>query len=410
MKVLIANKFFFRNGGSEVVMFQEREFLKRNGVEVVDFSMQDNRNLDSPQASYFVTHQAYGESAQRTAGKLRSAIRLIHSPGAVKKIGAVIDAERPDIVHCHNIYHQLTPSIIGAAKRRGVPVVLTLHDYKTVCPTYLRLRDNHVCSDCLDHGFMRVVANRCADGSLSKSALLYVEAVVQKLMGSYEMVDVLLAPSRFMAESVSPRRFPVERVRLLYNGIDVDSVVPSVADAGHVLYFGRLSQEKGVHTLLEAHAMMRDKVDLVIAGTGPLEKQLKVKFPSVKYTGHITGDGLRTTIENASVVVVPSEWYENCPMSVLEAMAYGKPVIASNIGGIPELVVHGATGLLFEPGNRDMLASQISSMMGDAIKRHEYGVAGRKRVEDHFSLDKHNKSLMELYATLLQGRDKADGQ
>lgn len=407
MKILIANKFFFRNGGSEVVMFQEREFLKRNGVEIVDFSMQDNRNVDSPQTSYFVTHQAYGESGQGAAGKLRSAVRLIHSPEAVKKIGAVIDAERPDIVHCHNIYHQLTPSIIGAAKRRGVPIVLTLHDYKTVCPTYLRLRDNHVCSDCLDDGFMHVIRNRCADGSLGKSALLYVEAVVQKLLGNYEKVDVVLAPSRFMANSVSPLRFPKKRVRLLYNGIDVNSVAPSATDGGYVLYFGRLSQEKGVHTLLEAHAMMRDKVDLVVAGTGPLEKQLKEKFPEVKYTGHITGDALRATIENASVVVVPSEWYENCPMSVLEAMAYGKPVIASNIGGIPELVVHGETGLLFEPGIKDMLHSQLLALMNDAHRRRQYGAAGRKRVESHFSLEHHNRGLMEVYTSLPQGGDRA---
>lgn len=254
---------------------------------------------------------------------------------------------------------------------------------------------------------MRVLTNRCADGSLGKSALLYVEAVVQKLLGNYEMVDVLLAPSRFMVGSVSPRRFPKERVRLLYNGIDVGSIVPSDTDSRYVLYIGRLSQEKGAHTLLKAHAMMGDKVDLVVAGTGPLEKELKEKFPGARFTGHITGEALRTTIENASVVVVPSEWYENCPMSVLEAMAYGKPVIASNIGGIPELVVHGETGLLFEPGIKDMLHSQVLTLMNDAHMRRQYGAAGRKRVERHFSLERHNNGLMEVYTSLLEGGDCA---
>lgn len=403
MKVLLANKFFFRNGGSEAVLFQERDFLMKSGVEVVDFSMQDERNFESLYSSYFVENQSYGNGAGRGVfGQLASAIKFVHSAEAVNKIGRLIDKEKPDVVHCHNIYHQLTPSIIGAAKRRGVPVVLTLHDYKPVCPAYLRLRNGHVCSDCLDGGFGKVLSNRCADGSLGKSALLYAEATVQKWMGNYEMVDAAVAPSRFLADSVSPRRFPKERMRLLYNGIDVDSVAPSLGDEGYILFFGRLSQEKGVHTLFEAHSAMKGKIGLVVAGTGPLEKQLREKFPQAKFTGHVTGDKLRTTIENASVVVVPSECYENCPMSVLEAMAFGKPVIASDIGGIPELVVHGETGLLFEPGNKEVLASNMSDLMKNAVKRREYGMAGRKRVEEHFSLERHNKGLMEVYTSLLK--------
>ncbi len=409
MKILIANKFFFRNGGSEAVLFQERDFLLQQGVEVVDFSMHDKRNHESRHAHYFVENQNYAAPGRAAGNQAAAAFKLIHSFEAVTRIGDLIDAEKPDIVHCHNIYHQLTPSIIGAAKRRGVPVVLTLHDYKTVCPTYLRLREGRVCSDCLDHGVARVIANRCAQGSFGKSVLLYAEAVVQRLLGSYEMVDILLAPSRFMMESVSSRRFPKERMRLFYNGIDTRSVTPSANEGGYILYFGRLSQEKGVRTLLEAHSMLRGKVDLVIAGTGPLEQNLKQEFPHVRFLGHITGDALHRAIENSSVVIVPSECYENCPMSVLEAMAFGKPVIASNIGGIPELVVHGETGLLFEAGDKEMLHRHLSAIMNDAALRHEYGTAGRKRAESHFSTEKHNRDLMAVYTSLLQKHVTAAG-
>ncbi len=401
MKVLIANKFFFRNGGSEVVMFQERDYLKKNGIEVVDFSMFDKRNLDSQHAPYFVSHQSYGENGQTTGERFLSAFRFIHSPEAVKKIGEAIDAERPDIVHCHNIYHQLTPSIIAAAKRRGIPVVLTLHDYKTVCPVYTRLRDGHVCSDCLEMNFINVLKNRCADNSLGKSALLYAEAVVQRFLGSYEKVDMLLAPSRFMADSVTRRRFPKKRVRLLYNGIDVDSIDPPDTDRNYILYMGRLSPEKGVQTLLDAYSMLNSPAGLVIAGTGPLEKSLRERYPQVQFVGHVTGQALHQTLQGASVVVVPSEWYENCPMSVLEAMAYGKPVIASNIGGIPELVADGETGHLFDPGNKQALRDHLLTLVGDAVLRRRYGAAGRKRVESHFSLDSHNKGLLQIYASLL---------
>lgn len=399
MKLLLANKFFFRNGGSEVVMFQERDFLKSQGIEVVDFSMQDGRNLNTDYASYFVSHQSYEESSQGAIGKIRSALSFVHSREAVKKIGAVIDAERPDIVHCHNIYHQLTPSIIGAAKRRGVSVVLTLHDYKTVCPTYLRLRHGKVCSDCLGLDFVNVLTHRCADNSLGKSALLYAEAVVQRLMGNYEKVDLLLAPSRFMAESVTGR-FVKEQVFLLYNGIDVGRVAPSTEDGNYALYMGRLSAEKGIRTLLEAHAAIADGLDLVVAGTGPLEQSLKEKYRRARFVGHLTGQALRDAVASASLVVVPSECFENCPMSVLEAMAYGKPVVATNMGGIPELVTHGETGLLFEAGDARGLSEDLSTLAKDRALRQRFGAAGRTRVETHFSLEKHNDGLLNAYKSL----------
>ncbi len=251
MRVLIANKFFFRNGGSEVVMFQERSFLRKNGVHVIDFSMDDPRNLESPYREYFVRHRAYGNGERSLIQEVSNAVNLIHSTEAVRSIGKLIDSEKPDIVHCHNIYHQLTPSIIGAAKRRGVPVVLTLHDFKTVCPVYTRLRNGTVCSDCLNGQFLNVLKHRCAGGSFGKSAILYAEAVVQKLLRSYENVDAVLAPSRFMAESVTRYRFHTDRVHILYNGIDLSDIAPSNTDRDYVLYMGRLSAEKGVARCLK---------------------------------------------------------------------------------------------------------------------------------------------------------------
>jgi len=273
MRVLLANKFFFRNGGSEVVMFQERDYLLEQGHAVVDFSMRDERNFESVYAESFVGRQDYRRSGGKL-GQLRSMLTFVHSPEAVRKIGALIDQTRPDLLHCHNIYHQLTPSIIGAAKRRGVPVVLTLHDYKPVCPTYNRVRHGGPCSLCLDGDFRQVLSNRCADGSRVKSLLLYAEAVVQRHLGNYEMVDAFIAPSRFMAESIA-HRIPRERVKLLYNGVDTEVVRGSGVDAGYALYLGRLSREKGVATLLEAHAAAGGRWPLVVAGTGPLGAELK---------------------------------------------------------------------------------------------------------------------------------------
>src|SRR5690242_808467 len=215
MKILIANKFFFHKGGAEVVMFQERDYLLHSGEQVIEFSMQDERNCESLYDSHFVSRKDY---ESRNLSKLGLALSLIHSREAVTKIAALIDKVQPDLMHCHNIYHQITPSIINVAKSRGIPVVLTLHDSKPVCPVYLRLRAGRPCSLCLDGDFRQVLKNRCAAGSIGASALLYAEAAVQRWLGSYEKVDRFLAPSRFMRDSAL-HRFRSDQVVLLHNGV-----------------------------------------------------------------------------------------------------------------------------------------------------------------------------------------------
>ena len=249
MKILMANKFFFRKGGAEVVMFQERNYLLKSGEEVIDFSMHDERNYESAYASNFVSRKDYDS---RGLSKIGQALSLVHSREAVSKIAELIDNTRPDIMHCHNVYHQITPSIISVAKSRNIPVVLTLHDFKPMCPVYVRLRSGRPCSLCLDGDFQRVLTNRCAGGSIRDSALLYAEAVTQRWLGSYEKVDRFLAPSSFMRDAAL-HRFRSEQVALLYNGVDTAEVEASMRDEGYVLYLGRLSKEKGVETLLRAH-------------------------------------------------------------------------------------------------------------------------------------------------------------
>jgi glycosyltransferase involved in cell wall biosynthesis len=405
VRILLANKFFFRNGGSEVVMFQERDFLLRHRHEVIDFSMKDGRNLESAHSGWFVEQQGYRRGGK--LAKVRSALTLVHSPEATRKLGALIDATRPDLVHCHNIYHQLTPSIIGIAEARGIPVVLTLHDYKLVCPVYNRLRQGQPCSACIDGDFTNVLRNSCADDSLGKSALLYAEAMLQRRMRNYEKVHTYIAPSQFMKDSVS-HRIPSERIRLLYNGIDPETDGTTGShDESYVLYLGRLSAEKGIATLLAAHANSGNRWRLVVAGTGPLETQLRQQYSSPTYTGHLAMDEVKVALERASLIVVPSEGYENCPMSVLEAMAYGKPVIGSRIGGIPELVVDGETGLLFDAGNADELASAITRLMDAPDLRRDMGRKARARVESHYSLEAHNRGLLGIYESVLRNQHKA---
>lgn len=399
MKVLLANKFFHRNGGSETVLFQERDFLLENGVEVVDFSMKDDRNLESPFAAHFVEPVDYEGGGSR----LKTAVRFIHSKEAVDKVTTLVRDTRPDIAHLHNIYHQLTPSIIPALKREGVKVVLTLHDTKLVCPRYLSLCRERICDRCQGRDFYHAALANCLDSRL-KSLLLTLEAYFHKFRRSYEGVDKFIAPSRFLASKIMNGRPDLGNVDVLANGIDTSTITQSHQDHGYILYFGRLSKEKGVPTLIAAHQSMKNRPPLKIVGTGPLLEPLKAKHPEIEFTGYKTGYELKELISKSSCVVVPSEWYENCSMVVLESMAYGKPVVGSRVGGIPEQVEDDLTGCLFTMGDSEGLALKLDMLMGDSELRKNLGCAARQRLEEKFSLKAHNKGLMNIYDEVIQSK------
>jgi glycosyltransferase involved in cell wall biosynthesis len=399
MNILLANKFFWLNGGSERVLFQEREFLLSRGHAVADFSMRDPRNLPSPTAGFFVSARDYG-SGGGLRDKLRSAAAFVHSGEAVANLSRLVDQERPALAHMHNIYHQLTPSIIRLLRRRGVKTVLTLHDFKLVCPSYLMLRQGAICERCLDGGVRHAFASGCQDSRL-KGLLLTAEAYFHSWMKSYEAVDRFIAPSRFVADMVG-RRVPRERITVLPNGIDLDEYRPEWRDEGYALYFGRLSREKGVVTLLAAHAGLDRPMPLKIVGTGPLAQELKARHPRAEFLGYKSGAELRGLVAGASFVVVPSEWYENCSMVVLEAMALGKPVLGSRIGGIPEQVEDGITGLLCAMGSQEELARKMAELWGDPERRAAMGRAARQRAEAVFSLRAHCQGLLEIYADVLR--------
>lgn len=398
MKILLANKFFYLNGGSETVFFNERDFLLSSGHEIIDFSMADPKNIPSPHANFFVENIDY-KVHQGVFRRFKQAVSFIHSHDATNKIEQILIKEQPQIAHLHNIYHQLTPSIIPVLKRHGVKVVLTLHDYKLICPAYLALKDDEVCDVCAGRMFWKAFTENCQNSYL-RGLLLSAEGIFHKLKGSYDSVDLFLAPSHFLAD-ITARRIPKEKIRVLRNGIDENTYRANYSDQGYILYFGRLSGEKGVRTLLLAHQKLQADVPLVIVGTGPQEKQLREMFPGVRFSGYRNGRALNNLIANAAFVVVPSEWYENCPMSVLEAMAHGKPVIGSRIGGIPEQIEDGKTGFLFEKGNIVDLAEKMSRLIGSPALRYRMGQAARKKLEKEYSVTEHNRQLLQIYYELL---------
>lgn len=398
MKILLVNKFFFLKGGAETVFFQERELLHKQGLAVVDFSMKHEQNVPSSFSDYFVPNIDY-YSQKNVLQKIRNGLSFIHSPTAVKNIEQLITKEKPDIAHLHNIYHQLTPSIIPILKKHGIKVVLTLHDCKLTCPSYLALSRKKICTRCEGKKFWKPFTTNCQN-SLSRGFLLSVEALYHQYRRSYDGVDLFLTPSRFFAELTTQRIAP-ERIRTLHNGIDIDKYQANYDNQGYAIYLGRISKEKGIETLLKASRKLAGKSNLKIIGVGPLLTQLSLKYPEAEFMGFHSGPKLRELIGNATYVVVPSEWYENCSMVVLEAMAMGKPVIGSRIGGIPEQIEDGKTGFLVEMGNVEELAQKMDILDSQAELRKEMGRAGRLKLEQEYSLTDHERQLLKIYSELL---------
>jgi len=398
MKVLFANKFFHLNGGSERVFFQERECLIDKGHKVIDFSMKDERNLPSPFSNHFVPNICF-HNAEGILSNIKKGAAFVHSPVAVRNIKQLVKQEKPEIAHLHNIYHQLTPSIIPVLKNHGVKVVLTLHDSKLICPNYLALKDNEICTECCGRFFWKPLTTKC-QGTHAQGLLLAAEAFFHKCRGSYDDVDLFISPSQFMSD-LSSMRVPAEKIRVLNNGIDINEYQPASNDEGYGLYFGRLSKEKGIETLLQAYRMVNGTFPLKIIGKGPLEEKLRMSYADAEFLGYKTGDELKSFVANAGFVVVPSECFENCSMVVLESMALGKPVIGSRIGGIPEQVEDGKSGLLFEMGNIPELAEKMKALSENPKIRIDMGKAARKKLEAEYSLSNHCDKLLDIYNELL---------
>ena len=250
MRILLANKYFYPRGGSETVFFEERAGLKRMGHEVIEFSMQHPANIASPFSPFFAPNIDFRRTEDRPgiAAKIGGGFRFIHNSKAASRIGALVRHTRPQIAHLHNIYHQLTPAIIPVLKKAGLKVIMTLHDYKVLCPSYLMLRRGSVCGQCRGKQFWRPAVKRCHDGLL-ESWLLSLEAYWHLFFMSYEKVDLFLAPSRFLAEQAALRIAP-HKLRIVPNGIALPrKPLPGSEDA-YIVYCGRISREKGVETLL----------------------------------------------------------------------------------------------------------------------------------------------------------------
>jgi glycosyltransferase involved in cell wall biosynthesis len=407
MKVLMVNKFLFRNGGSEACMLDTARWLEERGHRVVFLGMADPRNLVLEDPVHVVSHVDF-EGASSLLTRTRAAGRVLWSAEARRLVRRVIDEEAPDVAHLHNIYHQISPSVLGPLRESGTPVVMTLHDYKLVCPVYTLYRAGHPCEACAGGRYHRCTLHRCCKGSVAKSALSSVEMFLHhSLLKAYSDIACFVSPSRFLAAKVADMGFRGD-VGYLPNAVDTTALPQPPATLGEgILFFGRLTEEKGVATLLEAVSKL--SVPCTIVGDGPAGTSLRALAAArglshVRFLGQLPFTDALDEVGRAAIVAVPSRWYENAPRSVLEAFALAKPVVASRIGGLPELVRDGETGLTFVPGSSEDLRRAMLELLNNPVRGRDMGRAGRRLVEETYGKEAYMDGLLGLYAKVMAGR------
>lgn len=408
MKILQVNSRHFYGGGDSTYTFNLADVLRQNGHEVGFFAMQDERNLPDLNSDIFVSHIDFKELNQKKSiyKGLHVAGRVIYSKAARKKFSKVLDRFQPDIVHLQNIHGHITPSVIFEAKKRNLPVVWTLHDYKMVCPNTHFLIDatNEICEACGDGHYYQAVLKRCKKGSLLASAMACIEAYVHRIIGLRNLPDYFLTPSAFLRNKLIERGFSPNKI------IHVPLFLPDAMfddaghDGGYFLFIAKLEPLKGIYPLLEACRQAPD-VRLKIAGRADdaIFRQLpQLLSTNAEYIGMKQGDELRELVLQARAIVIPSLWYENQPFSILEAFAAGKPVIASDLGGMTELVKNGERGILVPPGDVKALAEAMDWMNAHPFKAKEMGGRARAYASVIHSSEAHYKKLMWIYEHVLQ--------
>ncbi len=362
MKILMVNKFLHPNGGSETYIFKLGAFLQSQGHQVQYFGMEhEGRIVGNRVEAYTANMDFHGGSKLQ---KLLYPVKTIYSVEARKKIRQVLEDFQPDVCHLNNFNFQLTPSIILEIRKwerqsgHKCRIVFTAHDYQLVCPNHMcrNPRTEQNCEKCLGGHFWNCARGKCIHGSFAKSVVGAAEGYFWKWMGVYKQIDSVICCSCFMKTKLDTNPVLAAKTLALHNFVD-RAEEKQVEKKEYVLYFGRFSKEKGIHTLLEA-AKALPEISFVFAGTGPLE-QLLEGIPNVKNVGFQTGEALEKLIREARLTVYPSEWYENCPFSVMESQMYGTPVLGADIGGIPELIRVGETGELFESVNREQLVQKL---------------------------------------------------
>ena len=411
MRILLVNYRYFISGGPERYMFNIKHVLEKNGHEVIPFSNLSSKNVETPYSHYFVepigsSEAVYYEEYKKTPKVLWKMLsRSIYSFEVEKAIRKEIRDVKPDLVYIIHFVNKLSPSVIRGAKKEGLPVVLRLSDYFLLCPRFDFLYRKKICEDCLTKGYRTCIKRRCVKNSLSASVIRVAAMKIHKLIKVYEDIDAFVAPSEFLKSKLSSHGFEASKIHCIPTFTKLNPSSAQLPVGSYGLYFGRITEEKSVMTIIKAYEKLPDHKVKIVGDTSTEEAERLQKYVSghnldnIEFTGFKNSAEIGEIISQARFTLISSICYENLPNAALESMNYAKPIIASNIGSLPEVVADGITGLLFEPGNASDLCQKIKQL-DDDDKVLKMGIAGRNKLENDFSSEKHYQALIKLFRNL----------
>lgn len=395
MKILLVNKFHYLNGGSEKYYFELGKLLKKNGNEVAYFSMEDDRNIRTGDKEFFV------KKIDLNYGSKLKALDVIYSKDNYKKMEEAIKEFRPDVIHFNNFQRQLSASVVEAGWNAKIPMIFTAHDMEAVCPNKDMLYNGRICDDCITKGYMSCIKKKCIKNSKLKSILGVIEMKYYKLHSIYEKFNYIVSPSEFMKKCLLNGGVKNQNIEVIHNFSNATNCNNEI-NGDYIFYFGRISKEKGIFNLIGA-VKKCDEVKLLIAGTGPEEEKIKKYIKENKMEsrvvllGYLNQDEIRERIEKCRFVVIPSIWYENCPYSIIETLEIGKPIIASEIGGIPEIVENEKNGLLYRYDSVDDLADKINELYYNQEKINKMKEASKNKFKMEHTEDVYYQKIMKIY-------------
>ncbi|MCP5197111.1 MAG: glycosyltransferase family 4 protein [Gammaproteobacteria bacterium] len=397
----MAGQNFYIVGGSDRVLIDEIDLLNRQGHQAIPFCAASEKNIPNLWDSYFPAKIASFEKPSLVdVGRY---IYNLSTKAAVKKL---LNDFKPDIFHCHIYYGKLTSSILGEVRKSEIPLIQTLHEYKIVCPASLLVSQGKICEKCRGFNFYNVVLNKCNRASSSRSIISCIESYTSYALGSVALFDHFIAVSDFLRKKVIEMGVPEEKVTTVHNFTEAEQFKPYFKTGDYFIFFGRIEHIKGIWTLIKSFEELRSE-KLVIVGTG-LEYEsvskylLEKKLDNISLMGFKRKEELGSLIQGAIATIAPSIWYETFGLTLIESFAYGKPVIASNIGGMTEVVEDGVDSILVKPGDVDDLVSAIYRMSQNKRMAVDMGRVGRSNLEKKFNKEMHYKKLMAVYNRFLR--------
>lgn len=409
MRVLYCNKYNYPFSGTEVHLFDLMQRMQSRGHETALFSMDHQRDSAFRGRSYLVPHIDFKSPDAGWTKKVRMAAHALYSPSSRRHMRRCLTEFAADVAHLRGIYNHLSPSILWELKHAGVPVIYHVNDFKLACPTYNFVAQGTACESCASGAYYHAVTKGCYEGGRRRVAVLAAEAYLHRWLKTYpRCVDLFLAPSQFARDKLIAAGVPADRCHLLphFQALPPEHLL--VPEKGYVLYFGRLSPEKGLDTLLRAMTQL-PYVPLFIAGEGPDRQRLEaltreLGLTQVFFHGQLSGEKLERLISGCRFSVFPSHAYETFGKSILEAYAWGRPVIASDRGSRRELIEHGVTGVLYEASDSDQLAGAIGYLYNHAGLAAQLGAEGRRRTKERHDPEHYMDALLDIYSRVAARR------